>query len=158
MITMQITKLTAFLSFALVCACPAQLLVYEPFDYQIHNHEIQGRLEGRNGGLGFSEPWKDTAGSAGHAFIYDQRGNTAKLFSGGRGESKPAWDGVVDNLPTMGGYMGTSDWDLSGSFHSTRRFCTRTTQDRQPFFLLRGQYQFRSLSLEWHDIPLHLVV
>jgi len=101
--------------------CHAELLVYEPFDYQVHNHEIQGRLEGRNGGKGFAAPWKDTASSAGYAFVYDQRGNPEDLFGGGWGEGGPAWDGVVDNLPTMGGYMSNSDWDRSGSPHSTRK-------------------------------------
>jgi hypothetical protein len=101
--------------------CQADLLVYEPFDYQVHNHEIQGRLEGRNGGKGFASPWKDTAGSAGYAFIYDQRGNPEDLYAGEWGEGGPAWDGVVDNLPTMGGYMGNSDWDRGGSPHSTRK-------------------------------------
>lgn len=107
--------------FGSITTSHGELLVYEPFDYKVHNHEIQGRLEGRNGGLGFGQAWKDTAGSEGYAFVYDQRGNAPKLFNGRRGAAKPAWDGVVDNLPTMGGYMGCSDWDLSGSFHSTRK-------------------------------------
>ena len=75
-----------------------ELLVYEPFDYQPHNHEIHGRLEGRNGGRGFAKPWKDTAGSAGYAFIYDQRGNPEDLYGGEWGEGGPAWDGVRDRL------------------------------------------------------------
>lgn len=99
----------------------AELLVYEPFDYQPHNHEIQGRLEGRNGGKGFAAPWKDTASSEGYAFIYDSRGNPEDLYGGEWGEGGPAWDGVVDNLPTMGGYMGNSDWDRTSSPHSTRK-------------------------------------
>ncbi len=104
-----------------IASCHGELLVYEPFDYQAHNHEIQGRLEGRNGGKGFAAPWKDTAGSAGYAFIYDSRGNPEDLYGGDWGEGGPAWDGVVDNLPTMGGYMGNSDWDRGGSPHSTRK-------------------------------------
>jgi Carbohydrate esterase, sialic acid-specific acetylesterase len=107
-------------------AAQGELLVYEPFDYQPVNHEIHGRLEGRNGGRGFAKPWKDSAGAsstAGYAFIYDQRGNPEKLYAGGWGEGKPNWDGVVDNLPTLGGYAGSSDWDLGGtsSLHSTRK-------------------------------------
>lgn len=97
------------------------LLVYEPFDYQPHNHEIMGRAEGRNGGLGFAEAWKDTPGASGYAFIYDQRGNKKDLYGGDWGEEEPKWDGVVDNLPTMGGYLGVSDWDKGGSHHSTRK-------------------------------------
>jgi alpha-galactosidase len=98
-----------------------ELLVYEPFDYQPHDHEVMGRLEGRHGGLGFAEAWKDTAGSPGYAFIYDQRGNSEDLYGGDWGNGQPAWDGVVDNLPTMGGYIGCSDWDQSGSIHATRK-------------------------------------
>lgn len=117
-----------------ITASHGELLVYEPFDYQTHNHELHGRLEGRNGGLGFGAPWKDTAGSPGHAFIYDQRGNANKLYNGGRGEGKPAWDGVVDNLPTMGGYMGSSDWDFSGtsSVHSTRKLVRSAGEMSKP--------------------------
>lgn len=101
--------------------CHGELLVYEPFDYQPHNHGVMGRLEGRNGGLGFAEAWKDTASSEGYAFIYDQRGNPPELYGGGWGEGQPNWDGVVDNLPTMGGYAASSDWDRSGTLHSTRK-------------------------------------
>lgn len=98
-----------------------ELLVYEPFDYQAHNHEIAGRLEGRNGGLGFAAAWKDTSGATGHAFIYDERGNPEKLYGGGWGGNQLQWDGVVENLPTMGGYVGVSDWDKGGAPHSTRK-------------------------------------
>ena len=99
----------------------ADLLVYEPFDYQPHNDEIMGRLEGRNGGLGFAEAWKDTASAEGFAFIYDQRGNAEDVYGGDWGAGEPGWDGVVDNLPTMGGYVGISDWDRTGTPHSTRK-------------------------------------
>jgi alpha-galactosidase len=102
-------------------AAHAELLVYEPFDYQPHNHETAGRLEDRNGGLGFAEAWQDTPGAEGHAFIYDSRGNPEDLYDGDWGEGGPAWDGKVDNLPTQGGYMGISDWDRGGSPHSTRK-------------------------------------
>ncbi len=101
--------------------CHGELLVYEPFDYQPHNHEVAGRLEGRDGGKGFAEPWKDTAGAKGYAFVYDSLGNPEELYDGAWGEGGPDWDGLVDNLSTMGGYMGNSDWDRNGSPHSTRR-------------------------------------
>ena len=97
-----------------------ELLVYEPFDYQSHNHEIQGRLEGRNGGLGFSGAWVDSA-ETGYGFIYDKRGNKPELYDGRWGQGNPGWDGVVDNLPTMGGYVGISDWDRVGALHASRK-------------------------------------
>jgi hypothetical protein len=99
----------------------ADLLLYEPFDYQTYNHETMGRLEGRNGGLGFAGPWKDVGGENGYAFIYDQRGNPEDLYDGGWGENDPGWDGVVDNIPTLGGYVGMSDWDRTGGIHSSRK-------------------------------------
>ncbi len=111
------------LPLALAATCSfvhAELLVYEPFDYQPHNHEIAGRLEGRNGGLGFAEGWKDTPGSTGFAFVYDPRGNPEDLYDGDWGEGQPDWDGKVDNLPTMGGYMGSSDWERIATLDSTR--------------------------------------
>jgi hypothetical protein len=104
-----------------VAICRGEMLVYEPFDYQPHNDEIMGRLEGRNGGLGFAEAWKDTASTEGYAFIYDQRGNAEDLYGGDWGGGEPGWDGVVDNLPTMGGYAGISDWDRAGAPHSNRK-------------------------------------
>lgn len=114
------TALLSLLSTAAVCT--GELLVYEPFDYQPINHEVMGRLDGRNGGLGFSAPWKDTASEVGHAFIYDKRGNPADLYGGAWGGGKPNWDGVVDNLPTMGGYVGNSDWNIGGDrLNSTRK-------------------------------------
>ena len=42
-------------------------------------------------------------------------------MAGDWGDGQPDWDGVVDNLPTMGGYMSNSDWDRTGSPHSTRK-------------------------------------
>jgi Bacterial Ig-like domain len=118
---MNRTQSSILLLMSTIAICRGELLVYEPFDYQPHNHEIMGRVEGRNGGLGFAEAWKDTAGSAGYALIYDQRGNPEDLYGGDWGEGQPNWDGKVDNLPTMGGYMGSSDWDLTNSPHSTRK-------------------------------------
>jgi len=38
-------------------------------------------------------------------------------------------------------------------FHSSRRFCTGTINRGQLRFLIRGQYQFRSLSLKRHGTP-----
>ncbi len=89
-----------------------ELLVYEPFDYSIVNDPVFGRLTGRNGGLGFSGPWQDD--HMGNAFVYDKQGNPEKLYDGLWGEDKPDWDGVVDQFPTPGGYVGLSDWWRDG--------------------------------------------
>ncbi len=118
---MSSTRNTILILMSTIAICHGESLVYEPFDYQAHNEEVMGRLEGRNGGLGFAEAWKDTAGAAGFAFVYDQRGNQEDLYAGDWGEGAPAWDGIVDNLPTMGGYVGISDWDRAGAPHSTRK-------------------------------------
>jgi alpha-galactosidase len=107
---------------SLIAVCHGELLVYEPFDYQPHNHEVQGRLEGRHGGLGFSAPWADTTTETGYAFVYDQRGNPEDLYDGAWGGGQLNWDGIVENLPTMGGYIGSSDWNDAGdALHSTRK-------------------------------------
>ena len=100
----------------------AELLVYEPFDYKPLNNEVFGRLEGRNGGKGFAAPWKDTGGrdNEGYASVYDERGNPEDLYGGIWGKGKLDWDGVVDNLPTMGGYVGGSDWEDSDRLNSQR--------------------------------------
>lgn len=92
-------------------ASHGELLVYEPSDYKPTNDETFGRLAGRNGGLGFGAPWQDTQGNfnEGEAFIYDSRGNPKDLYGGTWGQGKVDWDGVVDNLPTMGGYAAISD-------------------------------------------------
>lgn len=119
--TSKIAHATMLTALGTVAISHGDLLVYEPFDYKPHNDEIAGRLEGRNGGLGFAEAWKDTASANGYAFVYDQRGNPEDLYEGGWGAGNPSWDGVVDNLPTMGGYVGQSDWDRGGSPHSTRK-------------------------------------
>ncbi len=88
------------------------LVVYEPFDYAPVNDETFGQLAGRSGGLGFSAAWKDSTGrgNEGEAFIYDQQGNPEELYGGDWGKGLPNWDGVVDNLQTMGGHVGVSDW------------------------------------------------
>lgn len=122
---MRFTAAAVVLLLSAMAACQAgELLVYEPFDYQPHNDEVLGRLEGRNGGLGFAEAWRDTddGGAPSHAFIYDKRGNAEDLYDGAWGQGNPSWDGVVDNLPTMGGYVGHSDWNNAGdALHSTRK-------------------------------------
>ena len=106
----------------------AELLVYEPFDYQTHNDEVFGRLEGRNGGKGFAGPWQDTDGrdNDGHAFVFDDRGNPEDLYGGGWGQGKPTWDGKVDKLPTMGNYVGGSDWNGSGDRINSHRKLARS--------------------------------
>ncbi len=118
---MKRPRSTILLLMTTIAICRGELLVYEPFDYLAYNHEVAGRLENRNGGLGFAEAWKDTAGATGHAFIYDLLANPEDLYDGGWGDGEPGWDGVVDNLPTMGGYVGISDWDRTGAPHSTRK-------------------------------------
>jgi hypothetical protein len=104
-------KATVSLALALLGCIPvaeAELLVYEPFDYATVNDAVFGRLTGRNGGLGFRGAWQGD--DAGNAFVYDKQGNPPDLYNGLWGEGSPAWDGVVDNLPTLGGYVGLSDW------------------------------------------------
>jgi hypothetical protein len=95
---------------------PAGPLVHEPFDYPAANHPLDGRLEGKNGGTGFGGPWVDSSGdNLGIAFVYDSAGNPDALYGGTFGGGQPDWDGVVDNLPTRGGYAGLSDWSNQGS-------------------------------------------
>lgn len=112
-----------FALLATVTASHGGLLVYEPFDYKPVNDETYGRLAGRNGGLGFGAPWQDTQGEGndGEAFIYDSRGNPKDLYGGTWGQGKVNWDGVVDNLPTMGGYAAISDWSSRDVLNSTRK-------------------------------------
>ncbi|MFK7851867.1 MAG: sialate O-acetylesterase [Akkermansiaceae bacterium] len=135
---------TLLLFLSTVTICQGELLVYEPFDYKPINDEIAGRLEARNGGLGFAEAWKDTAGASGYAFIYDQRGNPENIYDGGWGESQPGWDGVVDNLPTMGGYVGISDWDRGGAPHSTRKLARSAGE------MSKGNGGVLWMSAVWH--------
>lgn len=118
------TSLIAFSVLAGMTTAHAELLVYEPFDYAPINDEVFGQLAGRNGGLGFSGPWQDCTGRGndGAAYVYDQRGNPEALYGGSWGGGKPDWDGVVDNLPTMGGYVGMSDWlGVGDSLNSKRK-------------------------------------
>jgi hypothetical protein len=105
--------LKSALSLVLVALCGTaasfgELLVDEPFDYAIVNDPVFGRLTGRNGGLGFSGPWQDD--QLGNAFVYDQQGDPEKLYGGHWGEENPSWDGEVEKFPTLGGYVGLSDW------------------------------------------------
>jgi hypothetical protein len=94
-------------------AAHAELLVYEPFNYTPVNHEVDGRLAGKNGGLGWGGAWSDspnTVATADFAFAYDTRGNPASLYGGTVNTAQPNWDGVVSHVPTLGGYVGLSDW------------------------------------------------
>ncbi|QTN32330.1 Ig-like domain-containing protein [Akkermansiaceae bacterium] len=141
---MNKTRNTILLLIGTIAICPGELLVYEPFDYKPHNDEIAGRLESRNGGLGFGEGWKDTTGAEGFAFVYDQRGNPEDLYAGDWGAGEPAWDGVVDNLPTMGGYVGISDWDRTGAPHSTRKLARSAGE------MAKGNGGVLWLSAVWH--------
>lgn len=115
--------LIALITFAGALISQADLLVYEPFDYAAVNDDSAGRIAGRNGGLGFAGPWVDCAGQGneGEAFVYDQRGNPEALYGGDWGAGKLKWDGVVDNLPGMGGYAGVSDWSGEGDRMNSKR-------------------------------------
>lgn len=97
------------------------MLVYEPFDYAPDlSDAVAGAQNGKNGGLGFSGAWEDmTAGSNnGEGFIYGSSGNT-----NGTNGGLPGWDGVVDNLPTSGGYVGLSPFanDATEDRNNARR-------------------------------------
>ncbi len=83
-----------FLTGALASGARAELLVYEPFDYNT------GDFAGRDGGVGMSGAWADGPDLAGTAFVFDERGNEPGLYPLSRHAPEPAWDGVVDNLPT----------------------------------------------------------
>lgn len=110
------TKKHLIAALALAVTLPiasAELLVYEPFYYQPINDEVEGRLEGKTGGLGWDGAWVDspnTVGTNDYAFVYDSRGNLPELYDGLFGSGRPNWDGVVNNFPTVGGYIGLSPW------------------------------------------------
>lgn len=106
---LNLPKSIALLSLAGVLASSAELLVYEPFFYKPVNDEVNGRLAGKNGGLGWAAAWVDSA-DAGFSFIYDSQGNATDLYDGTFGGGDPNWDGVINNLPGIGGYAGLSDW------------------------------------------------
>jgi hypothetical protein len=100
--------LTPWLLFALIVALPskasAELLVYEPFDYD------EGILTGQSGALGTAGSW------ASHEFIYTdwrvhEEGEISDVgLSGSNVAIDPlgfnSFDGTVDNLATSGGYVG----------------------------------------------------
>jgi len=91
-----------------ITAAQGDLLVYEPFDYVVDlTDPVLGAQNGKDGGVGFAGPWEDlTSGSNdGEGFIYDSTGNT-----NGTNDLLPDWDGVIDNLPTSGGYVGLSPY------------------------------------------------
>lgn len=84
----------------------AELLVYEPFDYPVDlSDSVAGALEGKEGGLGFGGAWEDmlSGSNAGIPFLYGFDGNTE-----GTNDGNPTWDGVVDNVETVGAYVGLS--------------------------------------------------
>jgi hypothetical protein len=95
-------------------------IVYEGFNYTPTNSQSAGVLAGKDGGKGWNGAWIDgTAAAGGDAFVYDQNGNLDSLYyttipgdtPNGLG---PSWDGVVTNLPYIGGYSGVSPWSEVG--------------------------------------------
>jgi hypothetical protein len=106
---LNLRKSITLLSLAGVLASSADLLVYEPFNYAPVNDEVNGRLAGKSGGIGWGAAWVDSADS-GFAFIYDSQGNPVDLYGGTFGLGDPNWDGVINNLPRLGSYVGLSDW------------------------------------------------
>jgi hypothetical protein len=147
MIPLRTSALALFSLFGSGLSSHAELLVYEPFDYEVHNDETFGRLEGRNGGKGFAEAWKDLDGrdNDGCAFIFDVRGNPEDLYGGDWGAGKLTWDGVVDNLPTMGNYVGGSDWNGAGDRLNSTRKLARSAGD-----MAKGNGGVLWLSAVWH--------
>ncbi|MCU0781964.1 MAG: lamin tail domain-containing protein, partial [Akkermansiaceae bacterium] len=127
----------------------AQLLVHEPFDYAPVNDPVAGRLESKAGGIGFGGPWIDSSGdNLGFAFVYDGRGNPEPLYGGTFGGGQPDWDGIVNNLPTRGGYAGLSDWSNQGSANEDKwnahRALARNAGE------LAGENGILWLSAVWH--------
>ena len=113
----HIASIVAFGLSASAALTNADLLVYEPFYYQPVNDEVDGRLAGKTGGLGWGGAWLDspnTVGTDDHAFVFDSRGNLPGLYDGPFGAGNPDWDGVVDDYPTVGGYVGLSPWNDQG--------------------------------------------
>jgi hypothetical protein len=108
-LTTDFAKLNArcvLLGIGLTYSVKADLIAYEPFDYPVDLiNEETGDLDGQDGGVGFVGPWEDltTGSNNGEGYIYASVGNTTET----NGE-KPDWDGVVDNLPQAGGYVGLS--------------------------------------------------
>lgn len=103
---MKAKLILAMVALSGISASQGIVYVYEPFDYLPDLTEpVLGAQNGKDGGTGFAGAWEDmTSGSnAGEGFIYDSSGNTT-----GTNGVKPDWDGVVDNLPMAGGYVGLS--------------------------------------------------
>lgn len=127
----------------------AQLLVYEPFDYAPVNDPVAGRLDSKGGGIGFGGAWIDSSGdNLGFAFIYDSRGNPEALYGGTFGGGQPNWDGVVNNLPTRGGYAGLSDWSNQGSANEDKWNAHRALE--RSAGELAGDNGILWLSAVWH--------
>jgi len=96
----------------------ASLLVYEPFNYASGTVSGSGvLLSGQNGGVGMTGTWNvATTGSPGtnSATVYTQ--GTSSLVNSSAGVVN-SYVGVVANLPTSGGYMGSKG--LSGTAVTT---------------------------------------
>jgi hypothetical protein len=60
------------------------------------------------------------------SFIYGSLGNT-----NGTNGSKPDWDGVVDNLPTAGGYVGLSPFVNDQFVDRLREYGTDSIEPRR---------------------------
>lgn len=105
-------KHLAILGLSSALVANAELLVYEGFDYPVDlSDPVLGALEGKDGGTGFGGAWEDmTAGSNnGIPFVYGSEGNTNGANIGDM-RTLPDWDGVVDNLEQVGGYVGLSPY------------------------------------------------
>lgn len=92
-----------------VGALQAAVLVYEGFDYLVADADdlASGLLDGKNLGTGFDGPWiqsYENTNNASRPFIYGPEGNT--IYPTGQNPGQPNWDGVVDNLPQTGNYVG----------------------------------------------------
>jgi hypothetical protein len=89
----------------------SQIYAYEDFNYTPVNDQALGRLEGKNGGTGWAAAWQDSIqDSDGYGFVYDSQGALAGLYDGTYGGGQPNWNGIVDNLPGSGNYVGLSTW------------------------------------------------
>ncbi len=115
--------LTILLFFALAVVLPgaasADLLVYEPFDY-----EPDAILTGNGGALGTTGTWysndtiTDGASKTRDWFVHEEGSTSGVGLSGANPSVEPSgmhrWDGTVANLQTTGGYTGlwgADDWD-----------------------------------------------
>jgi len=115
-------KLTVAMTVVLVAAmcssASADLLVYEPFDYD------EGILTGQSGALGTTGEWTshdtitDGLTKTQDWYIHEEGELSGVGLSGANPSVEPLgmhqWDGTVENLPTDGGYAGlwgADDWD-----------------------------------------------